>query len=240
MVWAVDALQSDRADAAARLLTFPKDAKNAQLGDSHLVFKWALETLVNELLITRKKAASRNGRSRVLDCRQFDTIATCVNVLRKLEDAEDGMVLAHVSVLDVMHKIGHRQFEWQRGFANLAQIYRSLFVFGGELAKNYFEETNRLPLTDFFLCGFAFYALLQDHPAFETTVSLSDLSISTETRDAALRLISAPLIEVRKQAIKIRQIGGRSTAYQQSVSARHPPSCSIGRADASLALHYPH
>lgn len=234
MVWAVDALQSGRADAAARLMTFPEDAKNAQLGDSHFVFKWELETLANELLTTRKKGQSRNGRTRSLNCSRFETVATCINVLRKLEDAEDGMVLAHLSVLDVMHKIGHRQFEWQRGFANLAQIYRSLSVFGGELAKSYFEVTNRLSMTDFFLCGLAFYALLQDHPGFETTVKLADLAISSETRDAALRLISAPLIDIQKQAIKMRQIGGRSTAYQQSV-LRKIPAILIERAGRCVA-----
>lgn len=222
MVWAVDALQSDRADAAARYLTFPKEAKGAQLGDNHFVFKWALETLINELLITRKKGPSRKGRSHALNCSQFDTIATCVNVLRKLEDAEDGMVLDHFSVFDLMHKIGHRQFEWQRGFLNFAQIYRALFVFGGDLAKNHFQETNRLALSDFFLCGFAFYSLSQDHPGFETTVNLSDISISNEARDAALGLLSTPLTEIRKHAITIRQTNGRSTAYQQSVLRKTP------------------
>lgn len=227
MVWAVDALQSGQADVAARYLTFPCEAKSAGLGDNHFVFKWYLETLVNELLITRKKAHSGRGRRRSLNCSQFGTIAGCANVLRELEDAEDGMMLARSNVLDLMHKTGHRQFEWQRGFANLPQIYRSLFVFGGDLAKGYFDKLNQLSLTDFFLCGIAFYALSKRSPAVETTVSLSDISISSRTRDAALRLLSAPLIEVQRQAIKIRQTYGHSTAYQQSV-LRKIPIISIG------------
>jgi hypothetical protein len=222
MVWAVDALQSDRADAAARVLSFPKEAKGAKLGDNHFVYKWALETLINELLIARKKARPRKGRTRVLDCSKFQTVATCVNTLRNLEDAEDGMVLSQFTVFDIMHKIGHRQFEWQRGFFSYSQIYRTLTVFGGDFAKGYFHATNGVSIADFFNCGFAFYALSQDHPGFETVVDLSAIKLSDRARDAALKLLSAPLEQIRKQAISIRQTGGRSTAYQQSVLRKTP------------------
>ncbi|MBR0783927.1 hypothetical protein [Bradyrhizobium iriomotense] len=223
MVWAVDALQSKRAQAAGRYLTFPAEAQDAQLGDRYFVFKWVLETLVNELLTIPKKRPSRRGRSRTLNCSQFDTIASCANVLKDLENEEDGIFLARSSVIDMMHKIGHRQFEWQRGFGNFAQIYRSLFVFGGDLAKEHFQRTHGLTLADFFLCGLAFFGLSQDRPGFETTVAMSDLSISGATRDAALRLLAAPsLLEARKQAAAIRKAGGQFTAYRQSVLRKTP------------------
>ncbi|QOZ25917.1 hypothetical protein [Bradyrhizobium sp. CCBAU 51753] len=223
MVWAVDALQSGRVEEARPFLrSFPKEAAVAKFGDRLFVYKWALETLVNELLITPKKAAPQHGPLRILDCTKFETVATCVNILRELEDAEDGMTLQRFSVLDVMHKIGHRQFEWQRGFFSYAQTYRALTVYGGKLATEHFKSTNELSLAEFFICGFAFYALYQEKPGLDAQVDLSEIGISSRTRDAALTLLSAPLPEIRKHASSIRQAIGRSTAYQQSILRKMP------------------
>ncbi|GIQ73962.1 hypothetical protein BraRD5C2_24000 [Bradyrhizobium sp. RD5-C2] len=229
MVWAVDALQSGRVEEARPFLrSFPKEAAIANLGDRFFVYKWALETLVNELLITPKKATPQNKPFRFLDCKRFETVATCVNILRDLEDAEDGMTLKRFSVLDVMHKIGHRQFEWQRGFFSYAQTYRALTVYGGELAAEHFKSTNGLSLAEFFICGFAFYALYQDKPGIDAEVDLSEIGVSWQTRDAAFRLLSAPLPEVRKHARSIRQTIGRSTAYQQSILRKIPMAIDEG------------
>lgn len=222
MVWAVDAAQSGRAEAASQLLSFPKEVQEAKFGERYFVFKWALETLVNELLSNKKRGAPPLGRpGRRLDCSKFETVAQCINTLRELEDAEDGMVLSQFNVLSVMHKIGHRQFEWQRGFFSYSQIYRTLAVFGGDLAKNYFEATYQISIADFFKCGFAFFALCQTHPGFKASVNLSQVELSADVRDRALKLLSSPLTAIRAEASSIRK-ANRPTAYQASVLRRTP------------------
>ncbi|MCP1854223.1 MULTISPECIES: hypothetical protein [unclassified Bradyrhizobium] len=224
MVWAIDALQSGRVEEARPFMpSFPSEAATAELSSPYFVHKWALETLVNELLVTPKKTVPHKGRTRVLDCTRFETVATCVNILRDLENAEDGITLQHLSVFDIMHKIGHRQFEWQRGFFSYAQIYRALTVYGGELAAQYFKSTNGISIADFFICGFAFSALYQEKPAFDAQVDLSPIQVSSQTRDAALGLFSAPLSEIRKHASAVRrQTIGHSTAYQPSILRKMP------------------
>ncbi|WP_091957297.1 hypothetical protein [Bradyrhizobium shewense] len=222
MVWAVDAAQSGRAETASRLLSFPKEVREAKFGERYFVFKWALETLVNELLSIKKRGAPPIGRpGRRLDCSKFETVAQCINTLRELEDAEDGMVLSQFNVLSVMHKIGHRQFEWQRGFFSYSQIYRTLAVFGGDLAKHYFESTYQISIAKFFECGFAFFALCQTHPGFRTNVNLTEVGLSPEVCDRALKLLSSPIEVIRAEAITIRKADG-STAYQASVLRKAP------------------
>ncbi|MET4229842.1 hypothetical protein ABIA85_003109 [Bradyrhizobium sp. LA6.10] len=222
MVWAVDAAQSGRAQPASRFLSFPKEITEAKFGERYFVFKWALETLINELLSTKKKALPKGGPTRRLDCTNFATVATCINTLRDLEDAEDGIVLSRFSALDIMHKIGHRQFEWQRGFFSYSQIYRTLTVFGGDLAKDYFKQNHDISIAEFFNCGFAFYALCQDLPGFKTSLDLTEINLSAHVRDRALSMLSAPLASVQQEATSVRQIAGRSTAYQRSVLRKTP------------------
>ncbi|MCP3369774.1 hypothetical protein [Bradyrhizobium cajani] len=222
MVWAIDAAQSGRAQAARRFLSFPKQVAEAKFGERYFVFKWALETLINELLSTKKKALPIGGPTRRLDCTKFSTVAACLNTLRNLEDAEDGIVLSQFTVFNIMHKIGHRQFEWQRGFFSYSQIYRNLTVFGGDLAADHFRSSYQLSIAEFFNCGFAFYALCQDTPGFKTGVNLAQVQLSDHARDRALRLLSAPLASVRKDASSFRQVDGKSTAYQRSVLRKTP------------------
>ncbi|EIG55839.1 hypothetical protein Bra1253DRAFT_00440 [Bradyrhizobium sp. WSM1253] len=238
MVWAVDAAQSGRAQTAGRFLSLFNEVREAKFGERYFVFKWALETLVNELLGTKKKAPPKGGLSRRLDCTKFATVATCINTLRDLEDAEDGIVLSRFSALDIMHKIGHRQFEWQRGFFSYSQIYRTLTVFGGDLAKDYFRQNHDISIAEFFNCGFAFYALCQDLPGFKKGVNLTEINLSAHVRDRALGLLSAPLASIQREATSVRQIAGRSTAYQRSV-LRKTPILQFGK-DVARAPLYSH
>jgi hypothetical protein len=221
MVWAVDALQSGRAAVAARYLTYPKKASEAKFGGEFFIFKWMLETLLNELFVTKKKARDHRRRNRKLDCTKFETVAVCINTLRKIEDAEDGIRLKDFDVLNLIHRIGHRQFEWQRGFFNLVQIYRAMVLFGGDLAQEHFRISNSISISDFFNCGFAFYAVCQNFPGLKTGVDLSKLNISTHIRDASLAMLAAPLSDARAAAADIR--GGLGpVAYKQSVLRKTP------------------
>ena len=55
MVWAIDALRSGRPEAAARLLTFPRQAADQSAGSDFAVYQWELETLLIQLFLTPKE-----------------------------------------------------------------------------------------------------------------------------------------------------------------------------------------
>jgi len=109
MVWAIDALQSGRAEAASRCIRFPAEAATDDITSKFAVHKWDLETLVCQLLITPKDRL-REGRNRHTNCSLFNAGATAVNHLRALENAESGIYLRRFSILNEMHRIGQRQF----------------------------------------------------------------------------------------------------------------------------------
>lgn len=102
---------------------------------------------------------SADGRGpRLLNCRNFSAIAEALNRLRDLEDAESGLHLARMNVMDEMPRLVTRQFEWQRGFLNIPQLYRWSYILGGPQSSAAFQTSTGLSMSDFSLVGFALCA----------------------------------------------------------------------------------
>lgn len=55
MIWSVDALQDDRSDVVAGLLTYPKEAAQSTLVSPYAIHLWELETLLIALFLTPKQ-----------------------------------------------------------------------------------------------------------------------------------------------------------------------------------------
>jgi hypothetical protein len=85
MVWAVDALQDDRVEAAKRYITFPAEAADPSIGAKYAVHRWELETLLIQLLLTPKQEIPP-GPNLVLDCSKFGSMIEAINrlLLRRL------------------------------------------------------------------------------------------------------------------------------------------------------------
>jgi hypothetical protein len=157
MIWAVDALQSDRVPVAAGNIQFPASAATSDIGAPNAIHSWELETLVNQLLVMPKLKLSAR-RNRFLDCSKFGSAATAVNLLRGVEDAESGVYLRHHPVLNELHRIGQRIFPWQRGYFNVPQFYRSAFIYGQGKCAEYFRVSTGLAIDEFSLIGFGLRA----------------------------------------------------------------------------------
>ncbi|MGU3660504.1 hypothetical protein [Methylobacterium fujisawaense] len=182
---------------------------------------WKMETLINELLTT-KKILPKNGKTaRVLDCKNFNSVANVLNVLGQIENAEDGITLKRVDVMQEVHRLGQRQFEWQRGFMNLPLFYRSHFIYGGKLTSEFFERRYNVTLIDFTLFCFALRAMFTELPGVKRSTSFSDINISSEQRDACLRLISLDIAQARTLASSIRS-GLGHVSYKRSILRTHP------------------
>lgn len=227
MIWAVDALQSDRVEAAQRYIAFPTGAASSDIGSPLAIYKWELETLVHRVLIAAK-SKPQVGYNRHTNCSTFAACATAVRYLRKLEDAESKLYLGRFDVRTELHRAGHRQFHWQRGYFNNPQIYRHAYLYGGRECSAYFERTHGISISDFSAIGFGLYSAFREHPLVQRSFSMQAVGISDAARDAALRMLSISQQEARVEALELAQAvnAGRPqplpVAYQPSLLRRLP------------------
>jgi hypothetical protein len=140
MIWATFAIQSGSPESGRPYLEFPPEAATSDTTSKFAVHPWKLETILNELLAKPKMKILPNLPNRRLDCRQFAAIACVTNALAGLENAEDGLTLKRINVLQEMHRLAQRQFEWQRGFLSYSQLYRAGYIYGGDLTRAFFAE----------------------------------------------------------------------------------------------------
>jgi hypothetical protein len=134
MIWAVDALQSDREAAAKKLMpSYPKEAAvKSSLHSPYGIHRWELETLLIQLLLTPKEEKRAEGNL-VLDCSKFDAIRNTINRLRGLENVESGRYLDNgLNIFGEMHRIAQRQFHWQHGYLNPRPTSTATFIFTGK------------------------------------------------------------------------------------------------------------
>ncbi len=221
MIWAVHAAQTGRPDRARPHLHFPTEAATADISSKFAVHPWKCETVLNELLATPKLKIVSGQPNRILNCQKFSTIVTVINMLTGLENAEDGLTLKRVSVLKELHRLSQRQFEWQRGFLTMPQLYRSAFIYGGEKTKAFFAENNGFSMDEFTLASFALRAHFMEKPGMLRHIDMSFVGISETTKNAILDLISIPHGEARDRAAALRS-GGGHTGYKPSLFREYP------------------
>lgn len=235
MVWATLALQSERVERARPLLAFPAEAATSDITSKFAVHPWKLETMLNEVLTTPKLELSSNRPNRHLNCGNFGAIAKVTDILTKLENAEDGLTLKRVNVLRELHRIAQRQFEWQRGFLSKNQLYRAAYIYGGDLSKAFFMQTNGFSMNDFSLASFALRAIFEENPIFLCGGGLEPIGIPGTTVSAIFDLISIPHRRARSRAYELRY-GSGHTAYKRSLF-REFPCVTFG--DHSQRVHAP-
>lgn len=227
MVWAADALQSGRDQAAAQYLTFPKEAADKSILSSYSVHRWELESLLIQLFLTPKKEI-RPGPNLLLNCGTFDTLALTTNRLRQLEDVEAALYLPSQSIFVEMHRIGQRQFHWQRGYFNIPQFYRYAYIYNQGKCAEYFEGKYGLSIDDLMFVGFSLFATSQRVAWLPRGYNSPDIGLSAELVAKALPLLSLPLTEVReKTAAAVAEVTEKHgkplpTAFLPSVVRQYP------------------
>ncbi|HWU13810.1 MAG TPA: hypothetical protein VN157_07335 [Caulobacter sp.] len=220
LVWAARELQTRGGSAHGQVFVAPPEARTTDFRTGQYAFPWFLETLVNELLTTRKPRPRAGRPMRGLDCEAWSTIARLTNRQRQWEDLEDGLVLNQDNILRAVDRITHQQFHWQRGDLNLSTYYRSGRLFGGERAA---ERLNDLgfSLNALSVMGLAVYAALERAPYVPFTLDLTLFGVSPAQQAAAMARISLPLAAMRDQARALRG-GYRHPAYAPSALRNTP------------------
>ena len=221
LIWAVDRLQAGDLAQARRFLNFPPDVVGGRLGDRYFVPAWEMETLLNERLALPPLILRPDVLSRVLNCSEFNTMVAVVNLLRRLTDAESGIVLRRMSVLREMPRIAHRQFEWQRGFWNTELVYRWFFLFGGPLFRSGFEQKTGISIPDFVLYSLCVHGLFEEQPGWTERALLELPLFNLDVAQSALRLLSAPIAVARENARQLSR-AARTTSYQPSQYRQTP------------------
>jgi hypothetical protein len=232
MVWAIDALRSGRSEAAARLLTFARQAADQTIGSRFAIHQWELETLLIQLFLTPREEPEP-GASAVLDCSKFDSVAELVNRLRKLENVESAVYLrgGAFNIFGEIHRIAQRQFHWQRGYFNLPQFYRYTFIYAQGKCGEYFEKTYRLPITELNFVGFALFAQSMLAPWISRTFTIPELELTADLMKRALPLLLIPADHAREETKKITDDVNTKhgtpipTAFLPSILRRYPLVC---------------
>jgi len=237
MVWSISALREGRADLAARLIEFPPEAVQQKVGDQLAIHAWELETLVNQLILTAKTP----GR-RYYPCRTFSTASEFTNYLREAEDAEYAADSDPKKILNEVHRIGQRQFPWQRQMPNLPDFYRPIYLYGQGGCAEAFEAAHQLTVSQFALIGFALYATFMGRPYVDRFLDLTKAGISPEQLEAGLRLLSIHATDAPAALRRIVQDAGAGAwpmAYKPSL-LRSRPVLAFGTEGKRLRAPLPH
>ena len=218
LVWSVDALQSERVEAASKFVTFPPQAAVPNIASEYAIYKWELETLITRLLSVPKQHLA----TRRLNCGVFNAAALVTKHLRKLENAESGLYLKRFGIFNELHRIGQRQFPWQRGYFNTPQFVRYAYIYNHGQAKSYFEQSHHLSINDFSLIGFGLYWACSQNPWIHRSFSFKEIGLRRETVEAGLKLLSIGVHEAQKEATAFMGEKQIPTAYRKSLLRQHP------------------
>lgn len=202
MFWALDAIQSGRVKQGKPFLRHPPEAATAEPFTRYTVQRWDTETLIQQALITPKNDWSMSSRPS-LDTKDFNSVVELVNTLRDVEEDENKVRIDATNILIEMHRISHRQFAWQNGWVNRADIYRYLYVYGQGDSAAYFERTYGISVPQFFGACFAIYMSLLEGPWSPRIENVDQLGISAAAVKQTYSMISDEIWAVRRGAQKL-------------------------------------
>lgn len=224
LLWATHALQSDYSDAARPYFlqdSVPEEAVTKDMSSRFFVQKWELETLVNELMTVPKVEHKTQGATRTLRCDHFLAAIQCANWLRKLENVEYRIQKKRQDIFIELGRIAARQFDWQRGYANVPQFYRNAFVYAQGECASYFERQHGITINRFSKIGFMLFASFTKNPVFMTDTSWEEFGVTKEEVKRVLELIALPFSEAAKQA-RVDRRQTIHTADKPSIIRKRP------------------
>ncbi|MGE7469784.1 hypothetical protein ACQKLX_10100 [Bosea sp. NPDC003192] len=218
MCWATHAIQSGREAGVERILRFPPDAVVDRLNHPLSIHPWAIETLLNEALIAPK---ALNIIGPISACSSFSEMSRFFQVLNDLENEEHLLTPPAGRGIANLARISQRQFEWQRGFLSLPQVFRAGYLYGGPHARAHFERKHGFTFEAFTFTCFAIHAALMEAPCVRLTDGLEAYGFPRSVMAPVVAAISRPIQEARQVAAELRQ-GDGETAYKISILRTHP------------------
>lgn len=223
LIWATNILQSQNYKSALTHLdrkTVNPKAIGIQEPHEHAIHKWELETLANEGLTT-PMAPAKGGKLVRLKHDHYGNIVTCINRLRKLENKEFNLGGHKKNIFGELTRIGNRQFPWQVGSANMANLYRNNFVYGQGKCAEAFSEKFGISVADFSKVSFGLFAHFMSRPVMVGDQAFKVIEVSEELYRSALKPLCLPLRQARQMAMRARR-SIIHVAYKPSIFRQYP------------------
>jgi hypothetical protein len=105
-----------------------------------------------------------------------------------------------------MHRVSHRRFAWQRGWANKLDIFRYLYIYGQGACADYFHQTYGLTISDFFGVALATFQMHSERPWVERIHGTEAvLGITDDAVQRAYGLLSQEIWSGRRSAKALRE-----------------------------------
>jgi hypothetical protein len=136
----------------------------------------------------------------VLDCSQFESMRQTINRLRALENVESARYLSgDFTIWGEMHRIGQRQFHWQRGYFNPPQIYRYAYLYAQGKCAEYFKQTYGFEITELMFTGFGLFAAYLTGPWVPRQTSVPEIGLTDEIVQRAFPMLSCSRDDARTE-----------------------------------------
>ncbi|PYE22973.1 hypothetical protein C8J32_10923 [Rhizobium sp. PP-CC-3A-592] len=205
MFWAIHAIQEDRAEFVKKnTFTYPPEAATSDMMSPYAAYPWDLETLITQTL-NEPKSNLLPWKMRPLNTGDYNGVADIVNTLRAVEDDQSADRLDGSNIMLEMHRIGHRQFQWQTGFQRPVDIYRYLYIYGQGACADFFEETNGISITDFVTICFVLWSTHGTIPWTKKLNGLAQIGMDDALIDKVLPLVSGEIWTVRRESLALLQ-----------------------------------
>ncbi|UVC12132.1 hypothetical protein IHQ71_28430 [Rhizobium sp. TH2] len=202
MVWAVHALQSGRAEHAQHMMLHTPVVVTNDPTSEYMVHKWELETLLTVTLNMQKDIVPVFLKMPI-NTSDFDSFAGVLNLLKDSEDAQSTR-LTPENVMSEFHRISHRQFPWQIGWHNVANLYRHAFVYGQGLCDEYFKKTYGLSISDFMACCFVLWVQTQLAP-WCAPLTKFPVDVPEDAMEKTMAMVSGELWTTRRKSFELFQ-----------------------------------
>lgn len=221
MIWYVDRLRTGEYEVGAKGLLGLPDTLRSSLNENKLYIQpWILEDLANEILTVPKPKLLL---PRKLDCGSYGGFSHVYNAALAVDDAESSFELERGrAVQQIMPRIAHRQFDWQQGWMNAPNLYRSAFIYGQGECEEWFAAQHGLAPAQLVLFALASQSVFRGSPTSTPGGFLvPQLALGRPVIEAALRLLSGDLATLRDRASATRR-GPFNLAARPSVLRRWP------------------
>lgn len=223
LIWAANILQTANHNSVLPHIdrtTIDPAAIGAQSPHQNAIHKWELETLANEGL-TSGMAPAKKGKLKRLRHDHYGNIVSCVNRLRQLENKELNIGGHKKNIFGELVRIGNRQFPWQTGSANVANLYRNNFVYGQGKCAETFVAKFGVSIADFSKVSFGLFAHFMSNPILIGGQGFKVIGISEEQFRGALKPLCLPLMPAKLLALKERK-AVIHVAYKPSILRQYP------------------
>lgn len=221
MVWAIREAQTGSPSISRYFSDFPQEAATTDPSSRYAIHPWELELALNELFYPSERHIKPRHKDRILNGRSFRALTEIIRYVRKLDDAEFLYQKSNVNILTEMHRIGHRQFEWQRGFYNAIQYYRSAFIYSGDAAQRHFLSKNGISINLISFVGTGLHQAFSERASLPESYDFSAVGVSAEEFRAAINILAMTTAEAHEHAKLLRNKPWAS-AYQPSILRNHP------------------